>query len=58
MHQKGNPARPVISIINTPEHKLPKFLDFIIKPHVPNSCVVQSTDDFLTNVKYFDYNSN
>ena len=58
VHKKGNPARPVVSVINTPEYELVKFLDSIIKPHVPNSYMAQSTDDFLTKLKDFDFNSN
>ena len=27
IHKKGNPARPVVSMINTPEYNLAKFLD-------------------------------
>ena len=58
LHKKDNPARPVVSWINTPEYILAKFLDSIIKPHVPNSYMVESTDDFLTKVKDFDFNFN
>ena len=57
-HKKDNPARPVVLMIKTPEYKLTKFLDSIIKPHVLNSYIVQSTDDFLTKLKDFDFNSN
>ena len=45
-------------MINTPEYKIAKFLDSIIKQHVPNSYMVQSTDDFLTKLKDFDFDSN
>ena len=40
VHKKDNSAKPVVSMINTPEYKLARFLDSIIKPHVPNSYVV------------------
>ena len=45
-------------MINTSEYKLAEFLDSIIKPHVSNSYIVQSTNDFLTKLKDFDSNSN
>ena len=32
VHKQSNPARPVVSMINTPEYNLDKFLDQIIKP--------------------------
>ena len=31
-HKEDNPARPVISMVGSPEYKLAKFLDTIIKP--------------------------
>ena len=58
VHKQDNPAKLVVSMIKTPEYKLAKFLDSIIKPHVLNSYIVQSTDDFLTKLKDFDFNSN
>ena len=44
VHKDGNPARPVVSMIGTPEYKLAKFLDFIIKPYIPDSCIIQSSE--------------
>ena len=32
VHKEDNPARPVISMVGSPEYKLAKFLDTIIKP--------------------------
>ena len=44
-------------MINTPEYKLAKLLESIIKLYVPNSYKVQSTDDFLTKLKNFGFDS-
>ena len=43
VHKENNPLRPVCSMINTPEHCLAKFLDNIIKPHIPNQNMLNST---------------
>ena len=45
-------------MINTPEYKLAKFLNSVIKPYVPKLYMVQSTDEFLTKLEDFDFNSN
>ena len=33
VHKEENPVRPVISMVGSPEYKLAKFLDTIIKPY-------------------------
>ena len=53
VHKTGYPLRPVISMINTPEYKLAKFLDNYIKPNIPTSLSCNSTDSFLDNLKSF-----
>ena len=53
VHKNGYPLRPVISMINTPEYKLAKFLDEYIKPNIPISFSCNSTDHFLNNLKCF-----
>ena len=40
-------------MINTPEYKLAKFLDWIIKPYMPKSYAVTSNDEFLKKLKGF-----
>ena len=37
VHEKDNKLRPVVSMVGTPEYKLAKFLDKIIKPYIPNN---------------------
>ena len=51
VHKAGYPMRPVISMLNTAEYKLAKWLDTFIKPNIPNSYSVASTDEFLENLK-------
>ena len=55
VHEENNPARRVVSMINTPEYKFAKFLDSIIKPYVPNSSAVQSTDDAFSKTERFRF---
>ena len=45
-------------MIGTPEYKLAKFLDTIIKSYIPNKHLINSTDDFLTHIKDFSFTSN
>ena len=47
VHKDGNPARPVVSMIGTPEYTLAKFLDSIIKPYIPDSYIIQSSEEFF-----------
>ena len=58
IHEKGNPERPVVLMIGTPEYKVAKFVDTIIKPYFPNTDLINSTDGFLTHIKDFSFNSN
>ena len=58
VHKAGYPLRPVISMINTPEYKLAKFLDEYIKPNIPISLSCNSTDIFLENLKSFTLTPN
>ena len=58
VHKADYPLRPVISMINTPEYKLAKFLDDYIKPNIPISLSCNSTDVFLENLKSFTLTPN
>ena len=40
-------------MIGTPEYKLAKFLDTIMKPYIPNTYLINSTNDFLYHMKDF-----
>ena len=53
IHKKGYPARPVVSMINTPEYQLAKLMDRLIKPYIPNKYMLDSTQDFLQKMNEF-----
>ena len=44
-------------MIGTPEYKLAKFLDSIIKPYIPDLCIIHSSEKFLNKIKTFNFNS-
>ena len=50
VHKPGYPLRPVISMINTAEYKLAKWLDNFIKPNIPKQYSVSSTGEFLNGL--------
>ena len=50
VHKPGYPLRPVISMINTAEYKLAKWLDSYIKPNIPTRYSVSSTGEFLNGL--------
>ena len=58
VHKEGNPVRPVVSMIGTPEYQLAKFLDSIIKPYIPQTYMLQSTNQFLDHLNEFKFDSN
>ena len=47
VHKKDNPARPVVSAINTPKYELAKFLNRLIKPYIPNKFMLDSLQEFI-----------
>ena len=52
--QKDNTSfSPVASMVGTPEYKLAKYLDNLIKPLIPNTSLLKSTDDFIGRLKQF-----
>ena len=46
VHKNSNPARPVVSMIGTPEYKLANFFDSIIKSYLFDNHMLYSTEDF------------
>ena len=46
-HKPNYPLRPVVSMISTAEYELAKYLDSIIKPNMPSTYTVNSTDSFM-----------
>ena len=51
VHKINNPARPVVSMIGTPEYKLAKFLDSVIKPSIPDKYMLSLTNHFIEKLK-------
>ena len=58
VHKNNYPLRPVISMIDSPEYELAKFMDSLIKPLVPNKYMLNSTDDFLMKLNNSNISSN
>ena len=57
MHKSDVPLRPVISMIGTPEYKLAKFLDDLMKPHIPDTYLLKSTQEFTDRLKETPFNN-
>ena len=57
MHKSDVPLRPVISMIGTPEYKLIKFLDDLMKPHIPDTYLLKSTQEFTDRLKETPFNN-
>ena len=53
VHKDGYPIRPVVSMINTPEYGIAKWLDTFIKPNIPSKYMLSSTDNFINVIKDF-----
>ena len=47
IHKTGCPLRPVVSMINTAEYNLAKYLDDYIKPNIPMDFMLTSSTEFL-----------
>ena len=56
-HKPDFPFRPVVSMINTTEYNLAKYLDKIIKPHINSDYMLSSTSNFLDKIKAFCFKS-
>ena len=57
VHKDNTPLRPVVSMVGTPEYKLAKYLDNLIKPHIPDTYLLKYTDDFIERLKQFPCNN-
>ena len=55
VHKANYRLRPVISMSNTSEYELAKYLDTFIQPNIPSSYITNSTDQFLDNLKHYDF---
>ena len=57
-HKSGNPARPAISMIGSPEYELAKFLDSLIRPYIPDTYMLWSSQEFVKTLKNFQFKPN
>ena len=53
VHKDNYPLRPVISMLNTPEYELAKYLDGFIKPNIPSTYMLNSTNDFIDKLNVY-----
>ena len=51
VHKDGYPIRPVVSMVDTPEYGIAKWLDNFIKPNIPNQYMLNSTKHFVDKIK-------
>ena len=51
VHKTNVPLRPVVSMVGTPEYKLAKYVDNLIKSHIPNTYLLRSTENFIERLK-------
>ena len=51
VHKQDFPLRPVISMIGSAEYELAKYLDQLVKPHIPGQFMVNSTKQFLDGME-------
>ena len=58
VHKEDNPARPVTSMVGSPEYKLAKFMDTIIKPYISDKHMLRSSYEFLEKLQEINLNSN
>ena len=55
IHKNGYPVRPIVSMIDTPEYKLAKFLDELIKPGIPTTFTVASNREFIERLMQLNH---
>ena len=57
VHKDNTPLQPIVSMVGTHEYKLAKYLDNLLKPHIPDTYLLKSTDDFIECLKQFPCNN-
>ena len=55
VHKKDHPLRPIVSMLNTPSYKLAKFIDKMIKPHIPKQYCVENNKEFLEKLSQYEH---
>ena len=56
VHKIDNHARPIVSMIGAPEYNLARFLDSIIKPIMPGTYMIDSSNDLIDKLQQFNFN--
>ena len=51
VHKADKPVRPIVSMVNTPEYRLAKYLDKTIKPFIPSKYSIASNAEFMQKLK-------
>ena len=46
-----------MSLVGTPKYKLAKYLDNLIKLHIPDTYLLKFTDGFIERLKQFPFNN-
>ena len=57
VHKDKFPVRPIVSMINTSEYNLAKYMDSIIKPGIPSTFSITSNSEFLQRLKNINQKS-
>jgi len=57
VHKQGYPLRPVVSMTDTAEYELARYLNRIIKPCIPDLFMLNSTAAFIDKIKSFVFRS-
>ena len=58
VHKENKAMRPVVSMVNTPEYSLAKYLDSFIKPNIPSQFMINSTADFVSEINSYPLQGN
>jgi len=54
IHKENAPLKPIISVVQTYNYKLAKYLDEILKPKVDQTYMLKDTFDFVNRVAEID----
>jgi len=55
IHKENAPLKPIISVVQTYNYKLAKYLDEILKPKVDQTYMLKDTFDFVNRVAEIDH---
>ena len=58
VHKSNVLLYPMVSMVEREKYYLPKFLDSLIKPHLPITYLLKLTSLYMDHVKQFKFNKN